>query len=65
MACKNRGDTSRGDTYHVTSEINRWLMDLQSPIIKTLFIQIIAEAHENMRLTCGTSVLWITISIFL
>ncbi|MHB9294441.1 hypothetical protein PilKf_00155 [Pillotina sp. SPG140] len=47
MARKNRGDTSHGDTYHVTSEINRLVMELQSPIIKTFFIQVIAEAHRK------------------
>ncbi|MDR1868252.1 MAG: transposase [Treponema sp.] len=47
MAQKNRGDTSRGDTSHVTSEINRRVMELQNPHIKTLFIQVIAEAHRK------------------
>ncbi|MDR1866757.1 MAG: transposase [Treponema sp.] len=42
MARKNREDT-----YHVTSEINRRLMELQSPDIKTLFIQTIAETHQK------------------
>ncbi|MHB9296396.1 hypothetical protein PilKf_02159 [Pillotina sp. SPG140] len=44
MARKNRGNTSRGDTY---SEINRWLTELQSPLIKILFMQVIAEAHRK------------------
>ncbi|MDR1867995.1 MAG: transposase [Treponema sp.] len=44
MALKNRGNTSHGNTY---SEINRWLMNLQYPHIKALFIQIIAEAYQK------------------
>ncbi|MDR1866966.1 MAG: transposase [Treponema sp.] len=47
MARKIRGNTSLGYTYYVTFEINRWLMELKNPIIKALFIQIIAEAHQK------------------
>ncbi|MDR1867024.1 MAG: transposase [Treponema sp.] len=47
MARKIRGNTFRGKTYHVFFEINRWLMELKNPIIKALFIQIIAEAHRK------------------
>ncbi|MHB9294760.1 hypothetical protein PilKf_00487 [Pillotina sp. SPG140] len=47
MARKKRWNTFLGYTYHVTFEINRWLMELKNPIIKALFIQIIAEAHRK------------------
>ncbi|MDR1867339.1 MAG: transposase [Treponema sp.] len=47
MARKNRGDTSHSDTYHVTSEINRRAMELQSLHTKTIFMQVITEAHQK------------------
>ncbi|MDR1866809.1 MAG: transposase [Treponema sp.] len=47
MARKKRGNTAYGYTYYVTFEINRWLMELKNPIIKALFMQIIAEAHKK------------------
>ncbi|MHB9296521.1 putative REP-associated tyrosine transposase [Pillotina sp. SPG140] len=47
MARKIRGNTAYGHTCHVTSEINRRLMELKDPLIKDLIIQIIAEAHRK------------------
>ncbi|MHB9296667.1 hypothetical protein PilKf_02442 [Pillotina sp. SPG140] len=47
MARKIRGNTYLGYTYHVTFEINRWLMELKNPVIKALLIKIIAEAHRK------------------
>ncbi|MDR1866679.1 MAG: transposase [Treponema sp.] len=47
MARKERGNTALGYTYHVTFEINRWLMELKNPLIKALVIPVIAEAHRK------------------
>ncbi|GHU23702.1 transposase [Spirochaetia bacterium] len=44
MSRPERGDTSKGKTYHVASEINRKTFDLQDDEDKEMFLAVIDEA---------------------
>jgi putative transposase len=47
MARPERGDTSKGKTYHVASEINRKAFDLQADEDKEMFLTVIEEAKTK------------------
>ncbi|GHU30480.1 hypothetical protein FACS1894172_03840 [Spirochaetia bacterium] len=47
MARPERGDTSKGKTYHVASEINRKDFDLQDDEDKKMFLAVIDEAKTK------------------
>ncbi|GHU25390.1 hypothetical protein FACS1894172_15000 [Spirochaetia bacterium] len=51
MPRRNRGDTSDGSRYHVTSEINRRTLELYQKEMKRLFITVIAEAKDKYAFT--------------